>query len=197
MQRVLILIERVCQRRTFCKVVFNYVATTSQLANTNIFKQLNIQVGCSTATQWAIGPCNCQQNHFFWYSLKRSVNDTVQPQAIASTPPPQPVSAGTLPMAPARRGRGRPRKIDKQKEKSYDGPNAERCDIPKNLFSLILESRKLQLKNVVRLQRSCNVIKTTLHFNNRGYSLRVAFVSCFGRPPCWVAFYVGIDGNLN
>ena len=59
MQWVLILIERVCQRRTFCKVVFNYVATTSQLANTNIFKQLNIQVGCSTATQWAIGPCNC------------------------------------------------------------------------------------------------------------------------------------------
>ena len=31
----------------------------------------------------------------------------------------------------------------------------------------------------------------------RGYSLRVAFVIYFGRPPCWVAFYVGIDGNLN
>ena len=52
------------------------------------------------------------------------VNDTVPPRAIASTP--QPASAGTLPVAPARRGRGRPRKTDKQKEKSNDGPNAER-----------------------------------------------------------------------
>ena len=52
------------------------------------------------------------------------VNDTVPPRAIASTP--QPASAGTLPVAPARRGRGRPRKTDQQKEKSNDGPNAER-----------------------------------------------------------------------
>ena len=37
----------------------------------------------------------------------------------------------------------------------------------------------------------------TITYWYRGYSLRVALVIYFGRPPCWVAFYVEKDRNLS